>query len=164
MGLATGLAAWMLAGAGKSDLARIEPLQTEVAALRAPKTASAQAGPARAAELAATPIFVMTVGPGAVSEPLVRLDGVSVSKRRTAALLSFAGAAPEWLNLGETRNGVTLTAIIGSKAVLETILGARELALGEQTAGAAGSGGQSAETPPAGYRSPPPPAGAPGVG
>lgn len=173
VGLATGAAAWMLAGAGLSDLAKLEPLEAEIAALRAPRAASASTGLARAGELAAAPLFIMTVGPGAVSEPLVRLDGVSVSRRRVAALLSFAGASPEWLSVGEARNGVTLVQVTGSKAVLETLLGTRELAVGDQTGGgapgattqqaAAATAPTPADTPPPGYRGPPPPASAPGM-
>lgn len=179
-GLATGLLAWFLAGGGQGEAERLSELEMRLAAL--PGRVAANAAPVSitpVAGLVASPLFLMTVGPGAVSEPSVRVEGVSVSRRRSAALLSIGDAPAEWMVVGDTRGGVTLLQVGSGGAVVETVLGSKDVALGER---AAGSGAASASPPPAvgpasaavlgvsgadtippGFRSPPAPASAPGV-
>lgn len=167
-GLATGLAAWLLAGGSSAKLEAADELQARFLALRAPRIA-ARANLVSASDLLSTPIFALTTGPGALREPGIRLDGVSISSRRTAALVSIDGRLAEWWRVGESREGVTLTDLNASGASFETALGTKGLALGEQSAASA----PAASAPPAaqavvdqmppGFRGPPPPASAPAM-
>lgn len=166
IGLATGLGALMAAGGAEARLDKVAALEADVRALGAPRAARRLAGPSLAADISASPLFILTVGPGAVSEPVVRLDGVSVNRRRSAALLSIGGGPAEWMNVGEARAGVALEQVLGSRVVIDTLLGRREIALGEQIGSA--SPGPAAEPArsdvlPLGVRAPLPPASAPGV-
>ena len=43
------------------------------------------------------PLFALTTGPGAIPDVVVRLDGLSRSSTRSAALLSINGGPAEWL-------------------------------------------------------------------
>lgn len=172
LGLATGLAAWLLAGGASGATEPLEALQAKIAALRAPSSQGARAGYARAADLISAPLFALTTGPGALREPSIRLDGIAISTRRMAALVSIDGKAADWLQVGEARDGITLQALTSGQATFETGLGSKELALGEQSAASAplvGAGPEAATAPPLavvdqippGFRSPPPPASAP---
>jgi hypothetical protein len=121
-----------------------------------------------AGELTASPVFALTVGPGAVKEPTLQLQGISITRQRTAALISIDGRPAEWLALGESRDGVTLESVQSSRVVIDTVLGAKDIALGEQVgpppadAGAAPMvAAVTPDAPPPGVRSPPPPANAP---
>lgn len=175
LGLATGLAAWLLASGVSTATEPLDAAQLKIAALRAPQGSSGRAGYARAADLISAPIFALTTGPGALREPAIRLDGISISARRIAALVSIDGKPADWLRVGEARDGVTLAALTSGQATFETELGAKQLGLGEQSASSAPlptAAAAPAATPapmaaavvdqiPPGYRSPPPPASAP---
>lgn len=168
IGLLTGFLAWSAAGGASASLDRLAPISDQLMALRPP----AAAAPRRAIQgdsLLGAPIFALTVGPGAVREAAIRVDGLSVSRRRAAALVSIDGASAQWMSVGESRDGVTLRAVSASKAVFDTVLGDKELGLGEQSASSApaASPGDSVEVSstivdriPQGFRSPPPPASA----
>lgn len=65
--------------------------------------------------------------------PTVRLDGISRTRRRTAALLAFGSAPAQWVNLGSTIQGVTLVEVTDARVSLETVLGRENLSLGEST-------------------------------
>lgn len=174
LGLATGLAAWLMASSDSTATEPLDAVQTKIAALRAPKASAGRAGYARAADLIATPIFALTTGAGALREPAIRLDGISISARRTAALVSIDGKPADWLRVGEARDGVTLQTLTSGQATFETELGPKQLALGEQSAASAPIATVAAVAPsatapasavvdqmPPGFRSPPPPASAP---
>lgn len=131
-GLALGALGWMVfAGHGPAAKplgaaeARLEAVRAE-----APRPIGARLD--RTAQIAATPLFTLTTGPGAVAEAPIRLDGLSQSGGRSAALVSIDGKPAEWLELGATRDGVTLRQVLGSKIVVDTATGFREIALGGQ--------------------------------
>lgn len=168
IGLLTGFLAWSAAGGASASLDRLAPISEQLMALRPLASATLRQTP-RGEGLLAMPIFALTVGPGAVREPAIRVDGLSVSRRRAAALVSIDGAAAQWMSVGESQDGVTLRAVSASKAVFDTELGDKELGLGEQSASSApaASASDSVEVSPTivdrippGFRSPPPPASA----
>jgi hypothetical protein len=136
VGLATGLLAWLAAGGASADTDRLAPVAEEIAELRAPRRGG-DASMAQLADLTGAPLFALTTGPGAVSEPVIRLDGLVVTRHRVAALMAIDGAPPAWLSVGQSQGGVTLQQVSSTKAVIETALGVREIALGAtQTGGA----------------------------
>lgn len=171
LGLATGLAAWLVAGGASANFETLDGLETKVRGLRAPRTSIHRVSYGGANDLLASPIFAMTTGADALREPSIRLDGVSISSRRTAALVSVDGKFSEWMRVGEARDGVTLQALSASGATFETPLGSKQLALGEQSAASAplqaaaappqGASPIVSDEMPPGFRSPPPPASAP---
>lgn len=173
LGLATGCLAWFAAGGAAAGADRLDPLQTQVANLKAPARSQAAASYADISSLANSPIFALTTGPAAIKEPAVRVEGLSVSRKRVAALLSIDGQAAQWVSVGERRDGFTLVEVTSTRVLIETQAGAKEIALGEQTgtvsAEAATSPIQTASAPasavvdqiPPGFQSPPPPASAP---
>lgn len=168
LGLLTGLAAWLFAGGPSAALEKLAPLESAVGALRAPRETQYRPGVTHASILASTPIFALTTGPGAVREPALRVDGLSVTPRRAAALVSIDGKPAEWLSAGETRDGVTILAVTSTKVTFETLIGEKDLGLGEQTTASApaetASGQAIIDQMPRGFRGPPPPASAPGAG
>jgi hypothetical protein len=111
-----------------------------------------------------------------VRDPAVAVLGVSRMPGRAAALLAIDGKPPAWLALGESRDGVVLRDVGSGRAALDLPLGVRTLRIGEATPVApggmtAGNGASPAmltsmpgDAPPPGFRSPPPPASAPGFG
>lgn len=186
-GLATGGLGWWSAGGPSRPEAPLAAAEARLAKLRIPRALTEGAVPPDVAVLAATPLFVLTTGPGATPAPVLRLDGLSRSKGRAAALLSVDDQPAEWLALGDSRGGVTVLAVDGTKAVIDTVYGPVDVGLGERvgTPGAAGgaaslplgaspggveTGAHPApvqptivDRPPPGFRSPPPPASAPGT-
>lgn len=173
IGLAAGLLAWLAGGGPSASTDRLETVEAKVVGLRGPRPGRFLGTDVGVAQLAATPLFALTVGPGAVPRPTLRLDGVVKSRARTAALIAIDDQQPDWLALGESRGGVTLLEVTASKAVVETLYGPQEVALGQRSGGSepapmSGAGAPPAVTPtqtdavPPGFRSPPPPASAPG--
>ncbi len=170
IGLATGILAWFAAGGASANTERLAPLEQQIAGVKLAQRPASQDGYVSIADLAAAPIFAMTVGPGAVVDPLIRLDGVALTHQRVAALISIDGAPSEWVKAGETRGGVTLQQVRSTKIVVDTPLGTKEVALGERSGTSSAASGatspaqapvtSSDQTPP-GFRSPPPPASAP---
>lgn len=144
-------------------------MEDAVAGLRTPRPAVAIEGYASVADLVAAPLFGTATG--AAPDPAIRLDGVSLSRQRTAALLSIGGAAAEWLKPGESRGEVILQQVGAARVLVETPSGTKEIALGQVLGGAPVGPSPGAvpglvapnpgETPPPGYRGPPPPASAP---
>lgn len=165
VGLIVGLTAWFVAGGGSSAAAALAPLSAAMERPIAPRRSPPRAMDRSSAALVGAPLFALTAGPGAIREPSIRVDGLSVSTRRTAALLSIDGRPSEWLRVGESRYGVSIQAVTGSVVVLETAVSTKELALGEQAAATAPAPEQMAAGPaqdlPAGVRAPLEPASAP---
>ncbi|HEX3365607.1 hypothetical protein [Phenylobacterium sp.] len=170
-GLATGLAAWMLAGGASAGLDKLDGVETRLMALK-PPAARRAANEIGTADLLATPLFALTTGPGAIREPSIRLDGVSVSRRRLAALVSIDGKPALWLTAGQSSDGVTLEGVSSSAATFETAVGTKTLNLGEQSAAstpdphaapapAATPGPSGPDQMPPGRHGPPEPASAP---
>ena len=161
-GVALGALLWLTLDKGAPMTARLDDLQSRLSAMRAPTAPTASF--VDTGSLAAAPIFVMTTGPGAVTEPTILLQGLARTPRRSAALLAINGKPAAWLELGATVDGVTLQEVGASKVVVDTVTGLKEVSLGEKTAPAGGSpagSSTSAAAPPPGFRSPPPPANAP---
>lgn len=170
VGLATGLAGWLLAGGASAGSDKLDGIEAQLIGLRAP-IVRRTGGEVSGSDLLSAPLFALTTGPGAIREPAIRLDGVSVSRRRVAALVSVDGKPAAWLAVGETRDGVTVQAVTASSASFETALGAKSLNLGEQSAASSPDPHAPANTatamppapdgPPPGLRKPLEPATAP---
>ncbi len=168
-GLVLGALAWVVLGKGAAASERLDDLQGRLEALRPPAlVASASIDPAT---LASAPLFALTTGPGAVSEPAIALQGLAKAPGRAAALLSIDGKPADWLAEGATRDGVTVQEVRASSVLVDTVTGTKEIALGQKTGPATSNGapppapgGGLQSGPPAGYRLPPPPANAPAGG
>jgi hypothetical protein len=158
-GLVVGAGVWALSG-GQAQGQALEAVTTRLEAIstraRAPLDRSSDA----LAQARAVPLF------GASAQPVesrgdvaVQVFGIARSPARTAALLGIGGASAEWFSVGETRSGVTLRSVSASGAIVSTLLGERELLLGAASPGSPSTAGG----PPASFKSPPPPASAPGM-
>jgi hypothetical protein len=77
--------------------------------------------------LKSSPIF----GPGLPDLPTIRLDGLSRTPMRSAALVAINNKPAEWLAAGTTRDGVTLIEVQPSRAVVETFDGQQAIDLGQ---------------------------------
>jgi hypothetical protein len=159
VGLVLAAALWLVLRLGGMVVAQIDDLQTRLAADRPPAAPIAASGGAAARALTA-PIFALTTGPGAVTDVPLRLDGLAISPRGQSALIAINGQPAEWLALGATRDGVTLMEVHASKVVVDTAIGFKDVALGQQSAPAANQT-PSNNAIPQGARLPPPPASAP---
>ncbi|MGA0601543.1 hypothetical protein ACO2Q3_12640 [Caulobacter sp. KR2-114] len=167
-GLALGALCWLAFARGAPAAERMDALQERIDGLRAPASASQTAFDA--ANLSAAPIFALTTGPGAVSDPVLALQGIAKAGGRASALLTIDGKPPEWLSEGQTRDGVTLQEVRAASVLVDTVTGTKEVALGQKTGtppassapGAPAAGAPGSAGPPAGYRLPPAPANAPG--
>ena len=174
LGLTLGAAAWAIAGGPQ----RADQAMARVAA-DTPVVGRAVQLPVKTGGLlarleTAPALFVLLSGPGAVSDPVIRLDGIAKSANRSAALISINGGPAVWLSVGEARDGVTLEAVGVSAITLDLPSGAKELRLGDGANIATNAQGQIpgalAMPPPSdfgstsGFRQPLPPASAPGMG
>lgn len=156
-GLFSGGALWALSG-GQAQGEALEALDARLAGVSTRSRAPLDRPSDALAQIVATPIFVASAQVAPTDTDVqVQVFGLARSPVRTAALFSVGGAPAEWLSVGESRGGVTLRSVSSSSAVVATIFGEREIMLGmpSQTAGSPGT--------PAGFRSPPPPASAPGM-
>jgi len=155
-GWAIGSAIWLLVAPapGADQFAR---LTERITTLRVGRDATSRPPETFLTQLLATPLFAMTTGPNAVSEVLLKLDGLVRSPGRVAALLSINGAPSDWLELGQTRDGVTLQDVSSSKVVVDTATGLRDVVLGEPAPSV-----DAAPPSVSGLKYPPPPASAPG--
>jgi hypothetical protein len=169
IGLLTGFAAWLIAGGASANLKQVDGLQTRLTALAIPVKGNG-ASFSSGLDANSPPLFALTTGPGAIREPSIRVDGISMSRRRVAALVSIDTATSSWMTIGESRSGVTLQAVSATKVTVETAVGIRDLSLGDQSAASAPAGESqtplaaasiASDQPPPGYRMPPVPADAP---
>jgi hypothetical protein len=168
LGLALGATAWL--AAGHQDV--MASTQDRLAALRPLRAGDASAGAAPI--LTGAPLFALSTGPNAVKDPAVLVLGLSRMPGRTAALVAIDGKPAAWLARGDSRDGVILREVGSNRATLDLPLGVKDLRIGEATLGSAPVGGatsnppglgpNASDMPPPGYRSPPPPASAPGFG
>lgn len=162
-GLMLGALAWLIAGQGGG----VDDLQSRLTAI-APM---GQGGsPRLSGGVAGLPLFALSTGANQTADPAVSVMGVSRMPGRSAALLSINGSSPAWLALGERREGVVVREVGGGRVTLDLPLGLKDLRIGESTAASptvsppTSPGMIGSEQPPTGYRSPPPPASAPGAG
>lgn len=169
-GLVLGALAWVVLGKGAAASERLDDLQGRLEALRPPATVtSASLDPAT---LASAPLFALTTGPGAVSEPAIAVQGLAKAPGRAAALLAIDGKPADWLAEGATRDGVTVQEVRAASVLVDTVTGTKEIVLGQKVGPAATANGSASPSPsgalqsgpPAGYRLPPPPANAPAGG
>jgi hypothetical protein len=136
-GLVLSALVWM--GFGASAITRpLDRLETRLDAIR-PGQAPIAANTAHSLAVAtAAPLFGLTVGPGAVADPAVRLDGLAISPRGSSALLSVGGKPPAWTELGASRDGITLMEVMANKVVVDTAIGFKEVPLWGGSTGASG--------------------------
>lgn len=160
-GLVLGATAWL--AAGRQDV--LAPVEARLASLRPSDGRPTLNG--GAPSLLGQPLFPLSTGPNAVRDPAVSVLGISRMPGRAAALVAIEGKPPVWLARGESRDGVVLSDVGSGRATLDLPLGVRTLRIGEAT-GSGPANPMSAPTPsdipPPGFRSPPPPASAPGLG
>lgn len=133
VGLATGALVWLLVGGNglaTSDLALIE---AKLANTAPAASAHHELSVGLVNDALSAPLFALTTGPGAVADAVLRLDGVAKTPRHSAALISIGGKPAEWLQLGETRDDVTLQEVQGASVVVDTATGFKTIALGDAT-------------------------------
>jgi hypothetical protein len=115
--------------------------------------------------IVASPIFALTTGPGAVTEPQIQLQGVAITPKSRAALLVVDGKPANWYELGATRDGITVMEIGPSKVNVDTVTGFKQVGLSDKPAVPPPNGGSpvrpGGDVVPSGFRSPQPPASAP---
>ena len=86
-------------------------------------------------EAIAAPLFVLSAGPGAATDPSVRLDGIAISPRSSMALLSVNGQPSSWTALGASRDGFTLTEVHPDRVVIDTPVAFKEITLWSTSGG-----------------------------
>jgi len=163
-GLVVGAVVWLAFAHGAAAFARVDALHTRALAIEPPAGPPPSSSGTFAAD---NPIFALTTGPKAVAEAVVVLTGVQRTPVHSAALLSINGKAPEWIELGQTKDDVTLSDVQADKAVVDTPTGLKEVRLGDRPSGAPTATAPvpvapSATGAPPGFHMPPPPASAPG--
>jgi hypothetical protein len=158
LGLAIGSAVWLLVVRSPgADTFAVE--SARLAGIGPHRVVRSSPQDSSITQALAAPMFAVMSGPGAIADIAVKLEGLVRTPGRVAALLSINGGASDWLELGQTREGVTLQEVSSSKVVVDTATGLKDVALGETPASAEPATGGL----PPGFRSPPPPASAPGV-
>src|SRR5205085_694343 len=90
--------------------ADLEPIRT-VRARRATSGSAAE----NIRQAMNSPLFGPLGGRGGVADPTIRLQGIARAPGRVAALLAIDAKPSAWLGLGETRDGVTLVEVSGSR-------------------------------------------------
>ena len=145
---------WMAFGGASSADDRLQQDQVRLSAIRllVPQSPADDL----TADAGSHPLFALTTGPGAIADVAVSLLGVARTPKGAAALLAIGGGQADWLDLGKSRGGVTLSEVSASGVVLETALGRKEVELGPPTPSS-----MAASNIPPGVRLPPPPANAP---
>lgn len=139
---------WLvLGGAGRL----LEPLDESEARLAALPQARSLARAATPSGFEGKPLFVV-----APSSSL-RLDGVSRTPRRIAALIAVNGDVAQWFPVGAMVGGYTLAEVSSIGVVMENVEGEKSLALGEslgQASASPGPGpvGAGQDQPPPGMR------------
>jgi len=128
-GLAVACAGWLLLAGGGPGAKPLDAAEARLARLP-PAVRSAATAPTATASGVGAELFTIT------APPPVRLDGVSRTRRRAAALLAFGSHPAQWVSLGATIEGVTLVEVADARVTLETVVGRQELGLGESTSGA----------------------------
>lgn len=157
-GLALACLIWLLFGGAARIIAPIDTAQARLDAAPAGRTSTASSPEIAVASALSVPLFG-----NASPEAPVRLDGLSKTPRRAAALVSINGGPSQWMTQGATRDGVTLVQVLSTKVVIDSRAGRSVISLGETSAGSASLAGSEGDQPPPGTRMPPPPASAPGA-
>ncbi len=130
-GLTAASALWLVSGAGSTPalLGALEA-QTSAPSQRTPpaRLDALRAGPPQVGPLLFAP-------PAGAAEVELVLSGIARGPRDQAALISINKAAPTWLGMGQTLNGVTLIELGASKALVDTPLGFKEVSLDQAARG-----------------------------
>ena len=131
IGLLVASVVWVASGGPNAAAMSIKDLEAELGS--SPKGLVTQRAPTgvMAGSLATKPLFVLTTGPGALSEPRLRLIGVAVTPRGRTALISIDGALAEWVGVGQTKAGLTLTSVASAGVEVETALGPKTVLFGD---------------------------------
>lgn len=157
VGLALAFLGWLVLSGGGGVIAPIETAESRLAAIPAVSAAgSSQADAFVAAAL--TPALFSTSS----AQAAIRVEGLSRTPRRSAALVSINGGPSQWMTVGSTRDGATLVQVLSTRVVFETLAGRRVVGLGETAGRSADTLAGGDDQPPPGVRMPPPPASAPG--
>jgi hypothetical protein len=156
LGWAIGSGVWLLAAPAPGG-DQLSVLSDRLVAIRIRHPVAPGRSDVLVAQAISAPLFALTTGPAAVAEILLKLEGLVRTPGRVAALLSINGGPSDWLELGQTRDGVTLQDVASSRVVVDTAMGLREVALGAPSAPT-----DPALPPASSFKSPPPPASAPG--
>lgn len=160
-GLIAGAAVWLVSGGPTGVTKPLAALTEQANTLAPPAPANRTPGATSLAALTARPLFLEGA---AIARPTVNLIGVVRRPGRTAALMSFGGAEPRWVNEGETVGGLTLVQVRSSGVQLDSLSGPLVVGLGETADGATSpepDQSPDSSAPPAGVRLPPEPANAP---
>ncbi len=126
--------AWLwtdASGAGPSALASLQAQFGETA-VRAKRPFPLQSP--FVSQLMGRPLFQSAQAGTSAVEPSLRLEGLAKTSRRTAALIAIGDQAPQWLEAGQTRSGVTLKSIAADSVAVATIGGLHPLKLGKAAA------------------------------
>lgn len=133
-GLALACAVWLLFAAAGPAAKPLEEAEARLEQLPVSRRPAANP-PTTAGRIAGADLFGAMAPP-----PPVRLDGISKTRRRAAALLAFGEGPAQWVRLGSTIDGVTLVEVSDAEVWLETVSGRQALGLGDSTAAAASPG------------------------
>ncbi len=148
-GMALACLGSLLAAIGGPHEPDLDALQLRIQALPIQAMAVPPPTGAAAARLSAQPLFAMTTGKGAVTDPAIRLSGIEIVGGRKAALLTIDDKPAAWLAEGASADGVTVMAVETGQVTLDTATGFKALRLGEATAGVqAAASASPASNPP----------------
>ncbi len=128
-GLALALGLWLLIGRDPPAIAAVAGLETRLAAARPVATSRASAVDALTVRALGSPVFALTTGPAAVADIPVTMTGIALTRTRKAALISVGAKPADWLDLGATRDGVTLMSVTVAGATVDTPTGFKALTL-----------------------------------
>jgi hypothetical protein len=167
-GLAVAAVAWF-AGHGLFYQRDVSDLEARASAgRRAPRMAVVMDTTGAVERISAAPLFALTSGPGAVTDPPIELQGLAITPGGRSALLAISGKPAEWYELGQTRDGITVMEIKPTAVTVDTAIGFKEIGLSLKMGAAsskssAATSHQSPSGAGAGFRAPPEPASAPVV-
>lgn len=133
VGVVVGSAVWLVAPsqAASEKVAHLNSRVVSIASPQRVRTPDALA----AANLPTTPpLFALTTGPGAVADVALKLEGLARAPGHVAALLAINGGTADWLQLGDTRDGVTLEDVAADRVTVDTPTGMKDVLLGDTTA------------------------------
>jgi len=143
VGLIVGSLLWLATGGANAPGRSVEAISSSLGT--APKGLMALRGPTGvlAGSLVSKPLFVLTTGPGAMSDVGVRLIGVAITPRGRSALVSIDNGAPEWVALGDTKHALTLVNVSAASIGFDTPLGPKTVSFADQAAPASSAPAQA---------------------
>lgn len=164
VGLLTGLVGWLMVGGSSTKTDQLTALEQS---LTLPTRHGDVLKQMYTRELTTRPLFPLLNTTGDAREPILQIIGVSVTRKRQAALIAIDGEPAAWMAPGERQGGVALLEINGTQVLIETPLGPKAMQVGERSdegsAPLAGGSQTVVDQMPPGFRAPPPPADGPEV-